>query len=50
MIAWLTRWWCARRGHDMILEYSNRGMILRCVSCGKETPGWSWGIGQADHE
>lgn len=32
---------CGLHGHDTLLQFEQDRMFLRCVSCGKETPGWS---------
>jgi hypothetical protein len=32
---------CGLHGHDNLLQFEQDRMFLRCVSCGRETPGWS---------
>jgi hypothetical protein len=32
---------CGLHGHDNLLQFEQERMFLRCVSCGRETPGWS---------
>ena len=29
-----------RRRHDEIMQFEKNRLSLRCVSCGRETPGW----------
>lgn len=31
---------CGLHGHDSLLQFEQDRMFLRCVSCGRETPGW----------
>ncbi len=31
---------CGLHGHDNLLQFERDRMFLRCVSCGRETPGW----------
>jgi len=38
---------CSLRGHDELLEFEERRIFLRCVSCGHESPGWQVGKGAA---
>jgi hypothetical protein len=32
---------CGLHGHDSLLQFEQERMFLKCVSCGRETPGWS---------
>jgi hypothetical protein len=32
---------CGLHGHDNLLQFEQERMFLKCVSCGRETPGWS---------
>jgi hypothetical protein len=32
---------CGLHGHDNLLQFEQDRMFLKCVSCGRETPGWS---------
>ena len=31
---------CGLRGHDAILHYAGKRVMMRCTSCGYDTPGW----------
>ena len=31
---------CGVRGHDAILHYEANRVMMRCTSCGHDTPGW----------
>ena len=31
---------CGLHGHDNFLQFEQDRMCLKCVSCGRETPGW----------
>lgn len=31
---------CGMRGHDAVLHYEGRRVMMRCTSCGHDTPGW----------
>ena len=31
---------CGLRGHDAILHYEANRVMMRCTSCGHDTPGW----------
>lgn len=31
---------CALRGHDSVLHYEDKRMMMRCTSCGYDSPGW----------
>jgi hypothetical protein len=33
--------YCGMHGHDVLLQFRQARMFLRCASCGHETPGWS---------
>jgi len=39
----LKRLICAVRGHDDYLHFEKNRVYLQCVSCGYESPGWSFG-------
>ena len=32
---------CGLHGHDNLLQFEQDRMFLKCVSCGRETPGWA---------
>ena len=31
---------CGMRGHDSILHFEGKRVMMRCTSCGFDTPGW----------
>jgi hypothetical protein len=31
---------CGMHGHDSVLHFENNRMLLRCTSCGYDSPGW----------
>jgi hypothetical protein len=31
---------CGLHGHDVLLQFAQDRMFLKCVSCGHESPGW----------
>lgn len=31
---------CGARGHDAVLHYEGNRVMMRCTSCGHDTPGW----------
>lgn len=31
---------CALRGHDSVLHFEGKRVMMRCTSCGYDTPGW----------
>lgn len=31
---------CGMRGHDAILHFEGNRVMMRCTSCGHDTPGW----------
>ena len=31
---------CGLRGHDAVLHFEGNRVMMRCTSCGHETPGW----------
>lgn len=32
---------CALRGHDAVLHFEPGRVLLRCTSCGHDSPGWT---------
>jgi hypothetical protein len=34
---------CGMRGHDAILHYEGSRVMMRCTSCGHDSPGWEIG-------
>ena len=31
---------CGLRGHDAIMHFEGKRVMMRCTACGHETPGW----------
>jgi hypothetical protein len=31
---------CGVRGHDAVLHFESNRVMMRCTSCGHDTPGW----------
>lgn len=31
---------CGLRGHDSVLHFESNRVMMRCTSCGYDTPGW----------
>ncbi len=31
---------CGLRGHDSVLHFQGNRVMMRCTSCGHDTPGW----------
>jgi hypothetical protein len=31
---------CGLRGHDAVLHFASNKVLMRCTSCGHESPGW----------
>jgi hypothetical protein len=31
---------CGMRGHDSVLHFESQRVMMRCTSCGHDTPGW----------
>jgi hypothetical protein len=36
----LSQAYCGLRGHDAILHFEGNRVMMRCTSCGHDTPGW----------
>jgi hypothetical protein len=34
------QWLCAIRGHDSVLHFEGNRVMMRCTSCGHDSPGW----------
>ena len=32
---------CGLRGHDSVLHFEGKRVMLRCTSCGHDSPGWA---------
>src|ERR671918_278057 len=37
---WLGQMLCGVRGHDAVLHFEGNRVMMRCTSCGHDTPGW----------
>lgn len=31
---------CGLSGHDAVMHYASKKVLMRCTSCGHESPGW----------
>jgi hypothetical protein len=36
----LGQFFCGMRGHDTVLHFEANRVMMRCTSCGHDTPGW----------
>jgi hypothetical protein len=34
------QWLCGMRGHDSVLHFEGNRVMMRCTSCGHDSPGW----------
>jgi hypothetical protein len=34
------QWLCGVRGHDSVLHFEGNRVMMRCTSCGHDSPGW----------
>lgn len=39
-IARVGEWLCGLRGHDSVLHFEGNRVMMRCTSCGHDSPGW----------
>ena len=39
-MAFLGQALCGFRGHDSVLHFEGKRVMMRCTSCGHDTPGW----------
>lgn len=39
-VARIGQWVCGLRGHDAVLHFEGKRVMMRCTSCGHDTPGW----------
>lgn len=37
---WVGQVLCGFRGHDSVLHFEGNRVMMRCTSCGHDTPGW----------
>jgi hypothetical protein len=42
-MGWLGQMLCGVRGHDSVLHFESNRVMMRCTSCGHDTPGWEIG-------
>ena len=40
MVAKLGQMVCGLHGHDAVLHFEGNRVMMRCTSCGHDTPGW----------
>lgn len=40
MVGRLGQLFCGLRGHDSVLHFEGNRVMMRCTSCGYDTPGW----------
>ncbi|MBI2219898.1 MAG: hypothetical protein HYU53_01670 [Acidobacteria bacterium] len=45
MVESMRQAFCSLRGHDSVLHFEQNKVMLRCTSCGHDSPGWD--VGQA---
>jgi hypothetical protein len=39
-MARIGQWLCGFRGHDSVLHFEGNRVMMRCTSCGHDSPGW----------
>lgn len=39
-ISRISQMFCGLRGHDSVLHFEGNRVMMRCTSCGHDTPGW----------
>ena len=40
VMGWVGQVLCGVRGHDSVLAFEGNRVMMRCTSCGHDTPGW----------
>lgn len=40
VMSWLGQRLCGARGHEEMLHFEGNRVMMRCTSCGHDTPGW----------
>lgn len=40
MVSRMGQVFCGWRGHDAVLHFEGNRVMMRCTSCGHDTPGW----------
>lgn len=43
LVASIRQAFCGLRGHDSVLHFEENRVLLRCTSCGYDSPGWDVG-------
>ena len=46
LFLWINQLLCGLHGHDEVLRFADTKVLLRCTSCGHESPGWEVGPGR----
>ncbi len=41
ILTWMKQRYCSLRGHDNLMHFEKHRVYLQCVSCGRQTPGWT---------
>jgi hypothetical protein len=36
----VSQFFCGLRGHDSVLHFESNRVMMRCTSCGHDSPGW----------
>jgi hypothetical protein len=36
----MSQMFCSLRGHDSVLHFEGKRVMMRCTSCGHDSPGW----------
>lgn len=39
-LGWMGQALCGLRGHDSVLHFEGNRVMMRCTSCGHDSPGW----------
>jgi hypothetical protein len=40
VVARIGEFFCGLRGHDSVLHFEGNRVMMRCTSCGHDSPGW----------
>jgi hypothetical protein len=40
VFTWLSQVACGMRGHDAVLHFEGNRVMMRCTTCGHDSPGW----------
>ncbi len=41
ILTWVKQRYCSLHGHDNLMHFEKHRVYLQCVSCGRQTPGWT---------